>query len=93
MTGARAILADSASSVAALDAGQPLHNQPRHNVLRDESVPQHLELVPCQPAIADQQLCSPAVAMTDVSEEETAIVIDEKVERGVTAADDGRRSV
>ncbi len=94
MTGTRANLADSASSVAALETAQPPHHHPRHDGVRDESVSQHIELVPCQPATAEQQQhCGVAAAVIDSSDEDIAVGIQEKVERGVTAADDGRRSV
>ncbi len=94
MMGTQATLTDSASSVAALDPSQPPHNQLQHNGLRNESILQRVELVPCQPAIAEQQQhYSIAAAVTDGSDEATAVAINEKVERGVTAANDGRRSV
>ena len=91
----RFTLADSASSVAALDLAQSPQNLPSDKVPTAESRPQHMEFVPCQPALAEQRHRSAMITSTNGSDdsetEETAVVIDEKVERGVTAADDGRR--
>ena len=92
-TGTRVTLADSASSAAALGAPRPPQNLPSHSIQRDESVSQHVESVPNQPASVQQRFYGAAAALTDGSEDETAVEVDEKVERGVTAANDGRRSV
>ena len=92
MAGSRNTLADSASSVATLDAVQLSQTCAPNKSQSAESDCFCNQLVPCQPIVSELQ--QSRTALTDVPEPHTAevvIPVDEKTGRGVTAADDGRR--